>query len=79
MVLDNDDSDKTCAGDEAKGAIGDVNTGRVKRDTSLHNSLITSELALGSVKSIDALGLCYNVEDSLYINEPALRLGSCEQ
>jgi hypothetical protein len=30
MVLDNDDSDKICAGDEAKGAIGDVNTGRVK-------------------------------------------------
>jgi hypothetical protein len=56
MILDDDDSDKACAGDEAECATGDVDTGRVERDASPHNTLVTSELALEPVKSIDASG-----------------------
>jgi hypothetical protein len=79
MILDDDDSDKACAGDEAEGAIGDVDTGRVERDASPHNTLITSELELEPGKSIDASGLWYDGGDGCYIDEPALRLESCEQ
>ena len=56
MILDDNDSDKACAEGEAEGAIGDVDTGCVEWGTSLHNILITSELALEPGKSIDASG-----------------------
>ena len=45
MILDDDDSDKAYAKDKAEGAISNVDTGRIKRDASPHNTLITSELA----------------------------------
>jgi hypothetical protein len=57
MILDDDDSDKACAGDEAEGAIGDVDTRCIKRDASPHNTLITLELELEPGKSIDTSGL----------------------
>jgi hypothetical protein len=56
VILDDDDSDKVCARDKAEGAISNVNTGRVERDASPYNTLITSELALAQVKSIDVFG-----------------------
>ena len=61
MILDDNDSDKACAEDEAEGTISDVDTGRVERDASPHNTVITLELALRPVTSIDAsprLGFC---------------------
>ena len=73
MILDDDDSDEAGAGDEAEGASGDVDTSRVERDASPHNTLATSELASGPTESIDASDLWYDVE------EPAPRLGPCEQ
>jgi hypothetical protein len=72
MTLDVKDSD------EAKGAIGDVGTRRVKRDVSPYITLVTSEFALGPVKSINVSGPGYNAEDGCYIDEPALRLRSCD-
>jgi len=78
MILDDDDSDKACAGDEAKGAIGDIDTGRVERDASPHNTLVTLELALEPVKSIDASCSWDNAEDGCYIDGPAPGLGSCQ-
>lgn len=53
MILDNNYSD------EAEGASGEVvvNTGRIGRDTSPYNTLATSELASGPIKSIDISGL----------------------
>jgi hypothetical protein len=54
MILDNNNLDKACARDKAEGAISDIDTRRVKRDASPHNTLVTSELALEPVKSIDA-------------------------
>jgi hypothetical protein len=76
MILD-DDLDKACTGDEAKGAIGDVDTGRVKRDASPHYTFVTLELALEPGKSIDASGSWDNAGDGCYIDEPAPGLGSC--
>jgi hypothetical protein len=57
MILDDDDSDKAYAGDKAKGAISDIDTGRIKRDASPYNTLITLELELEPGKSINASGL----------------------
>ena len=53
MILDDDDLNKAYIRDEAEGAISDINTGRVERDASPHNTFVTSELALKPVKSID--------------------------
>jgi hypothetical protein len=78
MILDNNDPDKAYTGDKAKGAISDINTGRVKRDTSLYNTLVTLELALEPVKPITASGLWDNAKDGCYIDGPALGLGFCE-
>jgi hypothetical protein len=77
MILNDDDSDKACAGDEAEGAISDVDTRRVERDASLYNTLVTSELVLEPVKSIDASCSWDNAENGCYINRPAPGLGSC--
>jgi hypothetical protein len=57
MILNNNDLDKAYTRDKAKGAISDINTRRVKRDTSPHNTLVTLELALEPVKPIAASGL----------------------
>ena len=63
MILDNDDSDKAYDKDKAEGAISNVDTRRVKWDASPYNTIITLELALGLVTSIDT----------------SLRLGSYKQ
>jgi hypothetical protein len=79
MVLDDDDSDKADAEDEAGDASSDIDASRVERDTSPHNILATLELASGSAKPIDASGPWYDVEEGCYIDEPAPRPGSFEQ
>ncbi|KAH6668337.1 hypothetical protein B0J14DRAFT_160406 [Halenospora varia] len=73
MVLD-DDSDEA-----EEGTPGDVDTRRIGRDTSPHNTLATSELASGPTKSIDTSGPWYDVEEGCYIEERAPGLGPCEQ
>ena len=79
MILDNDnDPDETGAGGQAEGASGEVNTRCIELDVSLYNSLLTLELALVSIESIDASGLWHDVEEGCYIKEPALGLGSHE-
>lgn len=43
MILDNDDDlDKVCAGGQAEGVSGEVDTGRIGLDASLHKSSPTS-------------------------------------
>ncbi|CZR65235.1 uncharacterized protein PAC_15135 [Phialocephala subalpina] len=79
VILDDDDSDKASARDEAEGASGDVNTVRTERDASPRNTSATSELASGPTKSIGASGPWYDVEGGCYIEEPAPGLGPCEQ
>ena len=69
MILDNDDLDEAGAGDEAEGASGDVDTGRIERDASPHNTFATSELASAPTESIDASGPWYDVEEGCYIEE----------
>jgi hypothetical protein len=71
-MLDNNNSD------EAKGASGNVDTGRIKRDTSLHNTFATSELALAPTESTNASGPWYDVEEGRYTEEPAPGLRSSE-
>jgi hypothetical protein len=78
MILDNDDLDKACARDKAKGAISDINTRRVERDMSPYNTLVTSELALEPIKSINTSCLWDNAKDGCYINGPTPGLGSCQ-
>jgi len=52
--LDNDDDlDKARARGQAEGASGEVDTGRIKLDASLHNSLLTSERASALIESIN--------------------------
>jgi len=78
VILDDDDSDEAGAGDdEAEGASGDVDTGRIERDASLQNTE-TSELASAPTKSIDISGPWYDVEEGCY-EELAPGLGSSEQ
>jgi hypothetical protein len=80
VILDNDDDlDEADARDEAEGASSDVDTRRIERDASLHNTFATSELASAPTESIDASGLWYDVKEGRYIEEPAPGLGSCEQ
>lgn len=78
IILD-DEPDEAGAGDGAEGASGDVDAGRIGRDASPHNTLATSELASGPTESINALGPWFDVKEGCYVEEPALRLGSCEQ
>jgi hypothetical protein len=56
MILDDDELDEAGTGHKAEGTSGDVDTGRIGRDASPHNTLATSELASGPTKSIDASG-----------------------
>jgi len=69
MILD-DELDEAGTGDKAKGAFGDVDNRRIKRDASPHNTFATSELASGPTKSIDASGPWYDVEEDRYIEGP---------
>ncbi|CZR65258.1 uncharacterized protein PAC_15158 [Phialocephala subalpina] len=66
------------AGGQAEGASGEVDTGRIELDASLHNSLPTSELASAPIESIDTSGPWYDIEGR-YIEETAPGLGSHEQ
>jgi hypothetical protein len=77
MILDNNDLDKSYTRDKAKGAISNINTRYIKRDISLYNILITLELVLKPIKSINISCLWDNIKDGYYINGPVLGLGSC--
>jgi hypothetical protein len=79
VILNNDDLVKASARDKAKGASGDIDTRRIKRDASLHNNFATSELALGPTKSINTSGPWYEVKEGCYIDEPAPGLRPREQ
>jgi hypothetical protein len=57
MILDDDESDEAYTRDKAEGAIININTRRIKRDASLYNTFVTSELVSGPAKSINASGL----------------------
>jgi hypothetical protein len=70
MILDDDDLDKAYTGDKAEGAIGDINTRRIGRDTGLYNTFATLELASGPAKSIDIFSLWYNIKGGRYIKWP---------
>lgn len=76
MILDNDDLDKVHAGGQAEGASSEVDTGCIELDASLHNSLLTSELASAPTDSIDTSGPWYDVEEGRYVEETAPGLGS---
>ncbi|KAF4624746.1 hypothetical protein G7Y89_g13424 [Cudoniella acicularis] len=65
--------------DEVEGASGGVNTGRIVRIASPHDTFTASELASAPTKSIDASGLWYGVEEGCYIEEPAPGPGSHKQ
>jgi hypothetical protein len=78
MILNNDDPDRACARDEAKGAISNINNRHMERNVGPYNILVTSELGLESVKPITIFGPWYNIEDGYYINDSAPRLGSCD-
>ena len=77
MILDSDDYPG--AGGQAESASGEVNTGRIDLNASLHNTFATSELASAPTESIDASGPWYDVEEGRYIDEPAPGPGSREQ
>jgi hypothetical protein len=79
VIINDDESDEADTGDEAEGVSGDVETGCIERDPSPHNTLATPELASGSTESIDASGPWFDVEEGCHVEEPASRLGSCEQ
>ena len=70
MILNNNNSDK------AKGALGNIETRRIKWDTSLYNTFVTLELALALIESTNISGLCYNVKEGRYTKELAPGLGS---
>jgi hypothetical protein len=57
MILNNNDLNKVYTGNKAEGAISNINIRRIKRDTSLYNTLITLELILKLEKSINISGL----------------------
>jgi len=80
VILDNDDDlDKAGTGGQAEGASGEVDTGHIELDASLHNTFSTSELASAPTESIDTSGPWYDVEEGRYIDEPAPGPGSREQ
>jgi hypothetical protein len=56
MILDND-LNKTGVRDKAESVSGNVNTERIKRDTSLYNTFIILELASALIKPINTSGL----------------------
>jgi hypothetical protein len=75
MILDGDEPHEAGAVDEA----GDVDPRHVEQDANSHDTLAASELASKPTKSIDTSGPWYDVEKGCWIDEPAPRLGSCEQ
>jgi hypothetical protein len=79
VILDGDDPVEAGAGGEAEGASDDVDTGRIERDASLYNTFATSELASAPIKSTDASGPWYDVEEGRYTEEPVTGFGSSEQ
>ena len=80
VILDNDDDlDKACAGVPAEGISGEVDTGCIELDASLHNSLSTSELASAPTESIDTSGPWHADKEGRYVEETAPGLGSYEQ
>jgi hypothetical protein len=66
MILDNE-LNEAYAGDKAEGAIVNVDTRYIRRDTSLYNTFATLELALGPAKSINTSGPWYDVKGGRYI------------
>jgi hypothetical protein len=77
VILDNDnDLDKVGARGQAEGASSEVDTRCIKLDASLHNTILTLELALALTESINTSGLWYDVKEGRYIDE--LALGPCE-
>jgi len=56
MILDDNESNEAYTGDKAEGAIVNVDTKCIRRDASLYNTFVTSELASGPAKSIDTSG-----------------------
>ncbi|KAH6704184.1 hypothetical protein BKA61DRAFT_183702 [Leptodontidium sp. MPI-SDFR-AT-0119] len=70
VILDDDDADNIGAGNEAEGAFGDIDTGRIGRDASPH-IFATSELAPTPTEFIGASGPWYDVEEACYVDEPA--------
>ena len=80
MILDDDDeSDEADAQHEAEHTSGDADARRIKRDASPHNILATSELASRPAKSTDTSGPWWDIEEGRWIDEPAPKLGSCEE
>jgi hypothetical protein len=57
MILNNNDLDKAYIKDEAKGTISNINTKRVKWNTSSYNTLVTLKLILELIKPIAASSL----------------------
>jgi hypothetical protein len=76
VILYNDDLGEVVARDEAESTFSNVDTRRIKRNMSLHNTFATSECTLTPIESIDASCLWYNVVEGRYIKEPALGLRS---
>ena len=76
MILYNDDLGEVVTRNEAESTFGNVDTRRIKRNASLHNTFATSECTLTPIESIDASCLWYDVEEGRYIKEPALGLRS---
>jgi hypothetical protein len=56
MILNNNDLDKAYTRDKPFGAISNINTRRIKQNTSLYNTLVTLELGLKPGKSINTSG-----------------------
>jgi len=79
MILDDDEEDETGTGNKAKGTSDIVQTVHIEGEAGPLNTLVTSELASGLTKSIDASGLWYDVEKGCYVEELAPGLGPCEQ
>lgn len=69
MIFDNDDLDKAYTGCQAKGASGEVDTGRIESDASLYNSFLTLELSSAPTEPIDTSGLWYDIEEGRYVEE----------
>lgn len=79
MILDGDQLHEAGARDDSEDATGVVDTGHVEQYTSSHDTIAASELASRPTKSISISGPWYDVEEGCWIDEPAPRVGSCEQ
>jgi ferredoxin len=77
VIVDENDPVEAGAENGVEAVSGDINTGHIALDTSLHDTAI-SELS-APAESIDASGSWYDVEEGCFTEEPAQRLGSHEQ